>query len=390
MESDNKASNGYRVTAVGAVTNVVLAIFKFVAGTVGNSTVLIADAIHSLSDLATDVIVYYSLKISGQKPDKEHKYGHGRAETIGASFVGAAVVLVGLGIAWQVLTEVINKTILVPTSIALIGAIVSIVAKEILYRYTMAVGKKLKSESVQANAWHHRSDAISSLAAFVGIAGAQMGWPLMDPLAAVIVGIMIAQVGITIARDAVNNLMDTGVPESELKNMMAIIKASPGVLHFHELKTRRLGKDVLVDLHIQVPPRISISEAHNIAETVRFRLKQNVEDVSDALVHIDAEDDREGWLYPLSREQIEQQIKKSVAETDGLKLSGDIILHYFLREISVDITIELDDSSTVGEARDSVKVLADKILDQTKVTEVCVKSSLGRWKKTKEVTTKGE
>ena len=387
MEPVNDTSAGYRVTAVGAVTNVALAILKFIAGTVGNSTALVADAIHSLSDLATDVIVYYSLKISGQKPDEEHPYGHGRAETIGASFVGVAVILVGIGISWEVLTKVVNKTILVPGSIALVGAFISIIAKEILYRYTIRVGEKLKSESVKANAWHHRTDAISSLAALIGVAGAQMGWPLMDPLAAVIVGIMIAHVGYTIARDGVNNLMDTGVSESELENMKTIIRNTSGVLHFHELKTRKLGKDVLVDLHIQVPPRISISEAHNIAETVRFRLKQNVVDVSDALVHIDAEDDREGRLYQVSREEIEAEIKQAVEKTDNLKLSGEITLHYFMREISLDITIELDDSFTVGEARESVKMLTEKILDSTKVTEVCVKSDLGRWKKTKKVTT---
>lgn len=389
MEPANNVSAGYRVTAVGALTNVALASFKFVAGTLGNSTALIADAIHSLSDLATDAIVYYSLKISGQMPDEEHPYGHGRAETIGASFIGIAVILVGLGISWGILSKVVNATFLVPTSIALVGAAVSIVTKEILYRYTIRAGEKLKSESVKANAWHHRSDAFSSLAALVGIAGAQMGWPLMDPLAAVIVGIMIAQVGITIVRDAVNNLMDTGVSESELEHIKVVIKESPGVLHYHELKTRRLGKDVLVDIHIQVPPRISISEAHNIAETVRFRLKQNIDDVSDALVHIDAEDDREGRLYQVSREEIEEQIKKAVVETGNVKLSGEITLHYFMHEISLEITIEPDDSFTVGEAGDSVKALIEKIFDSTKVTDLCVKSDLGCWKKTKEATTKG-
>jgi len=192
MEQADSTSGGYRITIVGAVTNVALSIFKFIAGTVGNSTALIADAIHSLSDLATDVVVYYSLKISGRKPDEEHPYGHGRAETIGASFVGAAVILVGIGIAWEVLTKVVGGKIAVPTYIALIGAAVSIIAKEILYQYTMRAGMKLKSEVIQANAWHHRSDALSSIAVLIGVAGAQMGWPLMDPLAAVIVGIMIA------------------------------------------------------------------------------------------------------------------------------------------------------------------------------------------------------
>ncbi len=390
MEPQNNSSGGYRITMVGAVTNFTLAIFKFVAGTVGNSTALVADAIHSLSDLATDLIVYYSLKISGQKPDEEHPYGHGRAETIGASFVGAAIILVGVGIAWEVLSEVVGGVILVPTSLALAGAVVSIVAKEILYRYTVLVGRRLKSESIMANAWHHRSDALSSMAVLVGVAGAQMGWPLMDPLAAVIVGIMIAHVGIKIAREAVNNLMDTGVSDAELETMRSIIKESPGVVHYHELKTRRLGKDVLVDIHIQVPPRISISEAHNIAETVRVNLKKNLEDVADALVHIDSEDDREGRLYNISRKQIEEFVQESVAQTGNLELSGEITLHYSHRRLCLEITVDVADDLTVGEARDSVKELTDKILSHPKVTEVSIKSDLGRREKPMAAATKGE
>ena len=362
MEPQNNPSGGYRITMVGAVTNFALAIFKFVAGTVGNSTALVADAIHSLSDLATDVIVYYSLKISGQKPDEEHPYGHGRAETIGASFVGAAIILVGIGIAWEVLSEVVGGVILVPTSIALAGAVVSIVAKEILYRYTVRVGRRLKSESIMANAWHHRSDALSSMAVLVGVAGAQAGWPLMDPLAAVIVGIMIAHVGIKIARDAVNNLMDTGVSDAALETMRSIIKESPGVVHYDEVKTRRLGKDVHVDIHIQVPPRISRSEAHNMAETVRVNLEKDLADVADALVHIDSEDDREGRLYNISRKQIEEFVKDCVAQTGNLELSGEITLHYSHHRLCLEITVDVADDLTVGEARDSVKELTDKIL----------------------------
>lgn len=390
MAYDKTDTSGVRVTLVGAVTNVALAIFKFIAGTIGNSAALVADAIHSLSDVATDVIVYFSIKISAQKPDEEHPYGHGRAETIGAAFIGAAIVLVGVGIAWEILTTVVGGKIAVPTYVALIGAAVSIIVKEILYRYTMRAGMKLKSDAIRANAWHHRSDAISSLAALVGIAGALLGYPLMDPLAAVIVGIMIAHVGIKIAWEAVNNLMDTGVSKTELEKIKSIIKENPGVLHFHELKTRKLGKDVLVDLHIQVPPRISISEAHNIAETVRFNLKQKVEEIADALVHIDAEDDQEGRLYNVSREQIEDFVKSAVAATGRLKLSGDMTLHYFLRQLCVEITVDVADSFTVVEAREAVKNLTDKILNHPKVTEVWVKSDLGRWEKPTETARKGE
>lgn len=378
MDQDSNTADGYRVTLVGAITNVVLAALKFAAGILGSSTALVADAMHSLSDLATDVIVYYSIKISGQKPDEEHPYGHGRAETIGAAFIGAAIILVGVGIAWSVLTKVVGREILAPKNIALAGAAVSIIVKEILYRYTIRVGQNLKSDAITANAWHHRSDAISSFAALIGIGGALMGYPIMDPLAAVIVGIMISHVGVKIAKDSINNLMDTGVSEVELKKMRGIIKEIPGVLEYHELKTRKLGKDVFVDIHIQVPPRISISEAHNIAETVRLNLRQKLDDVKDALVHIDSEDDQEGRLYSVKREQVEEFVKKLVAENDMIKLSGDMTLHYSMRQLSVEITLDVADSLTLGEAKDAVKVLTEKIVEHPKVTEVWVKSDLGR------------
>lgn len=383
MEPDHNAADGYKVTLVGAITNVFLALLKFIAGILGSSTALVADAIHSLSDLATDVIVYYSIKISSQKPDEEHPYGHGRAETIGAAFIGAAIILVGVGIAWSVLAKVLGGQILAPKNIALAGAAVSIVAKEILYRYTMKTGQKLRSESITANAWHHRSDAISSCAALIGIGGALMGYPLMDPLAAVVVGIMISHVGVKIAWDSINNLMDTGVSEVELEKMRGIIKNSPGVLEYHELKTRRLGKDVFVDIHIQVPPRISISEAHNIAETVRLDLRQKLDGVKDALVHIDSEDDQEGRLYSVKREQVEEFIKKLIADNDMLKLSGEMTLHYSMRQLGVEVTLDVADNFTLGEARDAVKILTEKILEHPKVTEVWVKGDLGRREKPK-------
>lgn len=376
-----RVESGYRVTLIGALANVALAIIKFAVGAIGNSTALIADAVHSLSDLATDVVVYFSLKISNRKPDEDHPYGHGRAETIGATFIGAAIVFVGIGIAWEVLTRLLGGALLVPAPIAIVAAALSIVVKELLYRYTARVGRQLRSEAIMANAWHHRTDAVSSIAALVGIVGAVSGYPLMDPLAAVVVGLMIARVGGKIGWDAIQNLMDTGVSPEELKKMQSVIKASPGVLHFHELKTRRLGKDTLVDLHIQVPPRISISEAHNIAETVRYNLKNTIEQITDALVHIDAEDDGKGRLYAVGRPQLEKIIKTAFSKISEIKLTGEITLHYFIHQICVDITVEINDKLTVGEAKKNVQKLKEELLGSQLITEVCIHHNLGRWEK---------
>ncbi len=379
--ADLRAASGFRVTLVGALTNIALAIIKFIVGVAGNSTALIADAVHSLSDLATDVVVYFSLKISSRKPDEDHPYGHGRAETIGATFIGAAIVFVGVGIAWEVMTRLLGGALPVPAPIAIGAAALSIAMKEALYRYTARVGRQLRSEAIMANAWHHRTDAVSSIAALVGIAGAVSGYPLMDPLAAVVVGLMIARVGGKIGWDAIQNLMDTGVSPEELEKMEGIIKASPGVVHFHELKTRRLGKDTLVDLHIQVPPRISISEAHNIAETVRHNLRHTIDQVTDALVHIDAEDDGKGRLYSVDRPQLEEIIKTAFDKISEIKLTGDIILHYFIHQVCVDITVEIDDKLTVGEAKENVKQLKEELLGNPLITEVCIHHNLGQWEK---------
>ncbi|GMT42425.1 MAG: hypothetical protein IEMM0002_0836 [bacterium] len=390
MEPKNNVSAGYRVTLIGAFINVALAVIKFVVGTAGNSAAMVADAIHSLSDLATDVVVYLSLKISSREPDADHPYGHGRAETIGASFVGIAILFVGMGISWEIMTRVLGGRLMTPMPIALSGAALSIAVKETIYRYTLRVGKELRSESIIANAWHHRTDAVSSVAVLIGISGTLFGYPLMDPLAAVVVGFMIAHAGGKIAWGAVQNLMDTGVSPEELNEIRGIIKNTPGVIYFHELKTRRLGKDALVDLHIQVPPRISISEAHNISETVRHNLISSIEQVSDALVHIDAEDDRVGRLYKVDRRQVEEIVKKAVDAIPGIETEGEIILHYFCHEVCVDITIKMDGGLTEPKASETVRELKKKLLDNHLVTEVRIRQNLGRWVKPEDESMKGD
>jgi len=373
----NNVSAGYRVTVVGAVVNLALAIIKFIAGIMGHSTALVADAIHSLSDLATDLVVYMSLKISSREPDEKHPYGHGRAETIGSAVIGAAVLFVGIGVAWEVFLKARGGELHVTGLIAIMVAAASIVVKEALFRYTRRIGEKLRSESVMANAWHHRSDAVSSLAALVGITGAYMGYTILDPLAAIIVGIMIAGVGWKILWEAVQNLMDRGVSREELEKMKEIIIGDRWVVDYHELKTRKVGKDTFVDVHIQVSPRISVSEAHNIAESVRKKLRQRIDHVADALVHIDAEDDLIGRHYQLTRQETEEAIKQVIAEFPGVKIDGDMVLHFLVHKVCVDVTIAFDHDVSRYEANEIADAIAEKLLEHEKISEVTVRQNLG-------------
>lgn len=384
MNDTNKESLalGYKATIISSFSDVALAALKFAAGTLGHSSALIADALHSLTDLATDFVSFVSLKISHQEPDEDHPYGHGRAETIGTAVIGMVVVFVGL---WLTREQVIaleqgheNR----PTWLAAAAAAVSMLIKEAMYWYTLAIGKKARSESVIANAYHHRSDSLSSLAALIGIGGASMGYHAMDPLAAVIVGLMIIHMGGKITWDATQNLMDSGLSREELEELHRIIDAVPNVIHHHDIKTRRAGRDVFIDCHIQVPPRISVSEAHNIAETVRHHLRHSASHVTDAMVHIDAEDDSDGGrLYHDQRVLVEKAVTETLAQVSDVRLAEDVVLHYFLKNLVVDITLESDNEHTLTETRQVAACLTEKLFETGIVTEVNIKHHLGIWKK---------
>lgn len=386
MTDANKESLalGYKATIISSISDVALAALKFAAGTLGHSSALIADALHSLTDLATDFVSFVSLKISHQKPDEDHPYGHGRAETIGTAVIGIVVVIVGLWLSWEQVIALEQGHENRPTWLAAAAAAASMVIKEAMYWYTLAIGKKARSESVIANAYHHRSDSLSSLAALIGIGGATLGYHAMDPLAAIIVGLMIIHMGGKITWDATQNLMDSGLSREELEELNRIIEAVPNVLHHHDIKTRRAGRDVFIDCHIQVSPRISVSEAHNIAETVRHDLRHRAPHVTDAMVHIDSEDDSEGGrLYNDQRVLVEKAVTEILAQSPDIRLAEDIILHYFLKNLAVDITLESDDEHTLTETRQVAARIKEKLFETGIVTEANIKHHLGIWKKTK-------
>lgn len=354
---EQRTSQATNVTIIGAVVNLFLVAGKLAAGIAGSSQALVADAMHSFSDLATDVFLLFTVKVAGKEADAEHPYGHGRAETMGSMVMGASLILVGLFIVYGVIVKMtMGATLPVPTWPALLGAAVSIVAKEALFRYTFIVGKRINNQSVIANAWEHRSDSLSAIAALIGIAGAMIGFPIMDPLAAIVVVFMIEKVGVDIFWEAIKDLMDTSLPKEQMEDIINVISGTRGVARFHELRTRRLGEDIFVDVHIIVQPNISISEAHNTAETVRGNL-QNKAGVADALVHIDAEDDGDYHVMDVNRDDLEKKARDAALGIAGVRDASEVMIHMLNGKVCVDFNVEMDGSLTIAQAR----ALADKI-----------------------------
>lgn len=282
---EERYKKGRGVTILALIINILLTTFKLFAGIVGKSHVLIADAIHSLSDFITDFIVLAGLRFSSKPKDEHHPYGHGKIETVTTGIIGFGLILVGLKIAYNgVLATIHPKAI--PTFLALFAAIISILANEGLYRYTVFVGKKINSQSVIANAWHHRSDALSSIAAFVGIGGAQLGFPFLDPLAAVFVSVLIIKVGGEITLSSFKELIETSVDRDLLEEIGLKALSIPGVKETHKIKARNVGTSVVVELHIEVDENMTVRKGHDIATEVENILKSKIQNVESVTVHV--------------------------------------------------------------------------------------------------------
>jgi len=270
-----------KVTWIGFLANLVLTIFKIVAGILGNSAAMIADAAHSVSDFVTDLVVVGSLKVSSRPRDGNHKYGHGKVETLATAFVGVVLLLVGLGILFSAGRNIYQhyrvEPLQSPGMIALYAAIASIIIKEVLYRYTIVVGKRINSKVVVANAWHHRSDAFSSLGTVAGISGAIFlgsRWVILDPLAAMVVSFFILRVAISITFESLAELIETSLPKQQEKEILEIAGGVVGVHNPHDLKTRKIGNDIAIDLHINVQRDLNIEEAHDITVEIEKCLRK--------------------------------------------------------------------------------------------------------------------
>ena len=351
-----------RVTVLAAVTNLMLAAVKGGVGLVGGSSVLVADAVHSLSDLATDVVAFFSLRVASKPPDEEHPYGHGRYETLGTVFVGVVLLGAAAGIAWGASSRFGQSV--VPAGIALWVAGLSIAVKEALFQLTIRIGRRYESPLVVANAWHQRSDALSSVAALAGIAGARMGFPILDPAAAVVVAALIAKMAISLLAGAIREITDTTLQREMLRDLGAGIRRLPGVVNLHELRARRMGPRVLVDLHVQVEASTTVSDGHQVAERVRAFVFREHGGVSEVLVHIDPEPDEDlapGDQLSRPREEIESEVRRIAQQVEGVGAVTHVMAHFLERRVVLQVEIEVDRELRVREAAAVARSLRERL-----------------------------
>lgn len=271
----------YKVTLAGSLVNVILVAFKFAAGILGRSAAMIADAVHSLSDLVTDVIVIVFVRISSRPEDKDHDYGHGKYETLATFLIGAALLIVGIGICWSGVEKIIRffhgDSLDSPGWIAFVAALVSVVSKELLFHYTRVIGKRYDSPAVVANAWHHRSDAFSSIGTAAGIGGAILlgeSWRVLDPLAAVIVSVFIIQVAVKQLKTCIDELLEHSLPDDIEQDITRIILSFDGVSQPHHLRTRRIGNHYAIDIHVRMDGSMPLYAAHEKATAIENKLKE--------------------------------------------------------------------------------------------------------------------
>lgn len=280
-EKSSREKGIYKVTIVGSIVNFLLLVFKFFAGIAGHSAAMLADAVHSLSDFITDIVVIVFVRIAGQPEDKGHDYGHGKYETLATAIIGLLLLCVGFGIFWNgassIYTFLRGGQLESPGVVALVAALVSIVSKEILYQYTVIQGKKLNSQAVIANAWHHRSDALSSIGTAIGIGGAILlgdHWRVLDPVAAVVVSFFIMKVSVRLLIPCVDELLEKSLPEDVEKEIEQTVLSFPGVSQPHHLRTRRIGNYYAIELHVRMDGKITLEEAHSTATAIENKLKE--------------------------------------------------------------------------------------------------------------------
>lgn len=293
-DADCRKREIYRVTFVGLVVNLVLSLLKLAAGVVGRSGAMVADAVHSFSDLATDIVVIAFARISAKPRDTDHDYGHGKYETLATIIISIALGVVGAGIlvnSIRGIRTVIDGGLLPrPGAVALVAAVVSILVKEILYRYTVRVGRRLDSPSVVANAWHHRSDALSSLGTLLGIGCAFFlgdKWRIADPIAALIVSVFIFKIAFDLIRTGLGELLEQSLPEEVEKEILGIVAANPRVREPHNLRTRRIGAAIAIEVHVRMDGKMTVEESHELTVDIEQRLRERFGEGTMIAIHVE-------------------------------------------------------------------------------------------------------
>jgi cation diffusion facilitator family transporter len=284
-----KSSTAIRVTVIGAGVNVLLCVFKFIIGYAGNSRALVADAVHSLSDLVSDFIVLLGIHFGSMPPDKNHHYGHKKIETATEVALGIILIIVAIKLAYDSAAAIWLRKISQPTTITIAAAIISILSKEWLFRWTKRVGVKYDSPAIIANAWHHRSDAFSSVAVLVGLVFTQISSHLlvMDAIASLVVSVLILKVGWSITHEGYKKIIDTAPPVSYVDKVLSLIRNYPGVTNPHKLKMRYIGNGIHMEVHIEVDPDISVRDGHDLAAGIKHMIKDHDKRVIDVIVHVE-------------------------------------------------------------------------------------------------------
>lgn len=361
------------VTLVGVIINIILSFAKLIFGWIGHSQALIADGLHSLSDLLSDGVVLVAAKYSNQHADEEHPYGHARFETVATVAVGLLLIIVA---AWILIDAGrrlwSTESLLHPTALSLAITVISILSKEILYHYTMFIAQRVRSQMLRANAWHHRSDAISSVIVLIGILGSMAGVTWLDAIAAIGVSLMIAHIGWSLGLSGLQELVDTGLDNEQIEKIRQIIKSVDGVRTLHDLRTRRMGSNILIEVHILVNPRISVSEGHQIGEMVRSCLIDQMEEVSDVVVHIDPENDAEHSVnisLPL-RDEIVARLKQHWQSLEVAREIEQIHLHYLGGKLTVDVYLPLKVIESTAQAQELSRRFIELAAHETQIRTI--------------------
>lgn len=341
-------SQSTRVTVVGMMLDIVLGLVKIVGGTLTQSFALVADGIHSLADAFTDIFVLVIARVSHTEADAEHPYGHGRFETLGTIGMGVVFFVTAGVLIYDGIERLQSAvTIPVPGAAGIVIALVSIAGKEWIYHYTMRVARRLKSSLLKANAWHSRSDALSSVAVLIGLLAARQGYPWMDAVAAIVVALLIARIGWELCADALRELVDTAVSKSRRSQLRDCIMETEGIHGITSLRSRLSGGQIILEVHLLVNPRITVSEGHQLGETARRKLIGRFSDIGEVIVHIDPENhDQDESIDPREQLPRRQVVLEAIRERWQLLLDDSAIervaLHYLEQGIEVELVLRLE------------------------------------------------
>ena len=346
----NKTENTkaqHKATIIGAVVNILLAIFKVLFGVISNSHALLVDGIHSLSDLITDALVIIVTKYAHDEPDIKHPYGHQRYETIGSLAIGSFLIALAGAIIFSGFEKLFIKDLPIPGWTAVIVALLSIASKEWVYHYTVKIAVQTKSQILKANAWHHRTDSLSSIVVVIGLLGSYAGVSWLDPVAAIVVALMIGKVGVDLVWNNIAELVDTAPPQEFIDKVTSIISKIPEIKGTHKLRCRKSGSNIILDLHIQVEPYISVSEGHQIGDNLTHLLLTEVEEINDVTVHIDPEEDEykdlhsDDFVLPL-RTNIIELLKERWTEQFSFEDIKRINIHYSHNKVLIELFLPIE------------------------------------------------